>query len=188
MANLRFVKFYSLTQLGNNRTRTWGQNFTLQVQRSFQLNLPQMEGKPTNQTTCAVTFLVVQWLRLHAFSAGGWNSIPGQGTRFHMLQPRGCTPQLKNLNATMKTCCSQIYKQNFLKYSIRTGRLWGLLAGRWERPHPENLVSYNFLIKGRVGKGEEPLCFSRVDITFPSSVPPPVRTRKLTCWSGQDCY
>ena len=28
------------------------------------------------------------------------------------------------------------------------------------------------LIKGKVGKGEEPLCLSRVDITFPSLVPP----------------
>ena len=42
------------------------------------------------------------------------------------------------------------------------------------------------LIKGKVGKGEEPLFLSRVDITFPSSVPPPVRTRKLSCWPGQD--
>ena len=32
------------------------------------------------------TSLVVQWLRLHAPSAGGLGSIPGQGTRSHMLQ------------------------------------------------------------------------------------------------------
>ncbi|TEA29277.1 hypothetical protein DBR06_SOUSAS14810096, partial [Sousa chinensis] len=32
--------------------------------------------------------LVVQWLRLHAPSAGGPGSIPGQGTRSHMLQRR----------------------------------------------------------------------------------------------------
>ena len=30
--------------------------------------------------------LVVQWLRLHAPKAGGLGSIPGQGTRSHMLQ------------------------------------------------------------------------------------------------------
>ena len=39
--------------------------------------------------------LVVQWLRLHAPSAGGPGSIPGQGTRFRMPQlkkkfPAGC--------------------------------------------------------------------------------------------------
>ena len=34
------------------------------------------------------TSLLVQWLRLHAAHAGGLGSIPGQGTRSHMLQPR----------------------------------------------------------------------------------------------------
>ena len=32
------------------------------------------------------TSLVVQWLRLRAPNAGGLGSIPGQGTRSHMLQ------------------------------------------------------------------------------------------------------
>ena len=32
------------------------------------------------------TSLVVQWLRLHAPNAGGLGSIPGQGTKSHMLQ------------------------------------------------------------------------------------------------------
>ena len=32
------------------------------------------------------TSLVVQWLRLHTPNAGGLGSIPGQGTRSHMLQ------------------------------------------------------------------------------------------------------
>ena len=31
--------------------------------------------------------LVVQWLRLCPPNAGGPDSIPGQGTRSHMLQP-----------------------------------------------------------------------------------------------------
>ena len=31
------------------------------------------------------TSLVVQWLRLHAPNAGGPGSIPGQGTRSHIL-------------------------------------------------------------------------------------------------------
>ena len=30
------------------------------------------------------TSLVVQWVRLHAPSAGGLGSMPGQGTRSHM--------------------------------------------------------------------------------------------------------
>ena len=32
------------------------------------------------------TSLVVQWLRLCAPSAGGWGSVPGRGTRSHLLQ------------------------------------------------------------------------------------------------------
>ena len=43
---------------------------------------------------------MVQWLRLHTFTAGGSGSIPGQGTRSHM-------PQLKMLSATIKTQHSQ---------------------------------------------------------------------------------
>ena len=31
---------------------------------------------------------VVQWLRLHAPKAGGLSSVPDQGTRFRMLQPK----------------------------------------------------------------------------------------------------
>ena len=31
-------------------------------------------------------FLLVQWLRLCTANAGGLGSIPGQGTRSHMLQ------------------------------------------------------------------------------------------------------
>ena len=36
------------------------------------------------------TSLVIQWLRLRAPSAGGLGSIPGQGTRLHMLQLGSC--------------------------------------------------------------------------------------------------
>ena len=47
--------------------------------------------------------LVVQWLRLCTPNAGGLNSIPGQGTRSHMLQ-------LKIWDAAMKikepACCN----------------------------------------------------------------------------------
>ena len=41
------------------------------------------------------TFLVGQWLRLCAPKAAGPGSIPGQGTRSHMLQLRVRMPQLK---------------------------------------------------------------------------------------------
>ena len=49
------------------------------------------------------TSLVVQWLRLRAPSAGGLGSIPGRGTRSHMLQ-------LKILHASTKNGHSQINK------------------------------------------------------------------------------
>ena len=39
---------------------------------------------------------MVQWLRLLAPNAGGPGSIPGQGTRSHMLQLRVRMPQLKD--------------------------------------------------------------------------------------------
>ena len=45
--------------------------------------------------------LVVQWLRLRAPNAGGPGSIPGQETRFHVLQ-------LKIPCAATRTCSSQI--------------------------------------------------------------------------------
>ena len=41
------------------------------------------------------TSLVVQWLRLHAPSAGGMGFVPGQETRSQMLQLRVCMPQLR---------------------------------------------------------------------------------------------
>ena len=42
------------------------------------------------------TSLVVQWLRLHTPNAGDPGSIPGQGSRSHMLQLRVCMLQLKD--------------------------------------------------------------------------------------------
>ena len=47
--------------------------------------------------------LVVQWLKLCALNAGGPGSIPGQGTRSHMSELRGCMPQLKISHAITKT-------------------------------------------------------------------------------------
>ena len=58
------------------------------------------------------TFLVVQWLRLHAPSAAGPGSIPGQGTRSHMPQRR-----LNIQCAPAKTWHSQTNKLNkYLNY------------------------------------------------------------------------
>ena len=70
---------------------------------------------------------MVQWLRLHTSKAGAPGSVPGQGTRSHMLQLRVVhMPQLKQssmvqlripvlqvktLHSTSKTRCSQINKQ-----------------------------------------------------------------------------
>ena len=48
------------------------------------------------------TSLVVQWLRLHTPNAGGQGSIPGQGTRSHMLQLRAHMPQPKNPHLATK--------------------------------------------------------------------------------------
>ena len=41
------------------------------------------------------TSLVVQWLGCLVANAGGLSSIPGQGTRSHVLQLEVCIPQLK---------------------------------------------------------------------------------------------
>ena len=48
------------------------------------------------------TSLVVQWLRFCSPNAGGLGLIPGQGTRFHMLQLRSCVPQLRPGTAKKK--------------------------------------------------------------------------------------
>ena len=50
------------------------------------------------------TSLVAQWLKIHASTAGGVGSIPGQGTRFHKL----CRTQPKKKNYT--------YAPHFLLY------------------------------------------------------------------------
>ena len=56
------------------------------------------------------TFLVVQWLILHAPNERGLGLIPGQGTRSHVLNLRVYMPQLKIPHATMKIknpmCCN----------------------------------------------------------------------------------
>ena len=76
------------------------------------------------------TSLVVQWLRLHAPNAGGMGSIPGQGTRSHMLPLRVHMPQLKILHATTKTRYRQINKyfsKRKKEWVKRRGQLSSLL-------------------------------------------------------------
>ena len=58
---------------------------------------------------------MVQWLRLHAPSAGGPASIPVQGTRSHMPQLKILHSATKILHATTKTQHSQINKYIFFK-------------------------------------------------------------------------
>ena len=47
---------------------------------------------------------VVQWLRLHAPNVESPGSIPGQGTRSHIVQLRVHMLQLKILSAATKIC------------------------------------------------------------------------------------
>ena len=54
------------------------------------------------------TSLVIQWLKLHDPRAGGLGSIPGQGTRSHMLQLKIARAATKNgNNKFLKSCMSQ---------------------------------------------------------------------------------
>ena len=57
--------------------------------------------------------LVVQWLKLCAPNSGCLGSIPGQETRFHILQLRVLMLQLKILSATAKTGHSEINNKIF---------------------------------------------------------------------------
>ena len=65
-------------------------------------------GEMQIKTTLRGNSLVVQWLRLQAPNAGGPGSIPGHGTRSHMLGVH--RPQLKILHVATKTWHSQIHK------------------------------------------------------------------------------
>ena len=60
---------------------------------------------------------MVEWLKLHVLNTGGLGSIPGEGTRSHVLQLKVCMLQLKIPHAAMmiedSTCLnpSRINKQ-----------------------------------------------------------------------------
>ena len=64
------------------------------------------------------TFLVVQWLRCHTPCAGGLGLIPGQGTRYHLLQRRS-----NILPTATENWCSQIKKRQtqWLKQTKKNG-------------------------------------------------------------------
>ena len=61
------------------------------------------------------------------------------------------------------------------KWFIRIVHLWGLQVGRWALHCPGYIVGYNFIIKGRVERGEKDHLLPHywVDIIPPSSAPPP---------------
>ena len=52
----------------------------------FGVNFLKVQGNVWRESLRAS--LVVQWLRLQSLNAGDLGSIPGQGTRSHMLQLR----------------------------------------------------------------------------------------------------
>ena len=56
---------------------------------------------------------MVQWLRLRDPNAGASGSIPGQGTRPRMAQPRVHMPQLKIFHAPTKTWFSEINRMSW---------------------------------------------------------------------------
>ena len=58
---------------------------------------------------------MVQWLSLHAYNEKGLGSIPGQGTRSHMLQLR-----IYNKRSTTKRFC--MLQQRFHVLQLRKGR------------------------------------------------------------------
>ena len=65
-------------------------------------------GRERGQVGQGIKFPVAQWLGCCTLNVGGPGSIPGQGTRGHMLQLRVRVPQLRNSPVATKTQCSQI--------------------------------------------------------------------------------
>ena len=54
---------------------------------------------------------MIQWLRLHALNIRSLGLIPGQGTRFHVLQLRVVMLQMKELtihNKDQRSCMPQL--------------------------------------------------------------------------------
>ena len=64
--------------------------------------------------------------------------------------------------------------------------------GRWEMPHPENLVGYSFIIKEKAGRGRRMFLsfLSRHHVSIINSSPRIGRKVYLfhPIWLGQDCH
>lgn len=107
-----FVKFQSLTQLGGNKTRT--ENSTLQVQRSFQLNLPQIERELSNQMTHAIpSELIKQEMNsyLHVF-------LQSPNERGCLCPPRAC--------AVNQSQCADVEWEEIPSIPGHAAGSWGL--------------------------------------------------------------
>ena len=98
-------------------------NFSLTLQNLLEISrrestlLPPPSQCSLFKNSVEDTSLVVQWLRLGIPNAGGPGLIPDWGIKCHVLQPRVCMPQLKDLPFTTKLQCSQInWKINKNKY------------------------------------------------------------------------
>ena len=83
--------------------------------------------------------------------------IPGQGTRFHILQPRVLMPQLKIPYAATKTWHSQMNKLNYLKMNE-----WLI---RWDGRRNENLLHENQRRKWLVTNVHQGVqCYSKIKV------------------------
>ena len=79
-----WAAFYGVAQ---SRTRLTQLSSSSSRDLSREIQLTKMGTKRNRGPS-----LVVQWLRFHAFNAGGLGLMPGQGTISHMLQLRVCMP------------------------------------------------------------------------------------------------
>ena len=77
--------------------------FTTSIQHCTKGHSHAIRQENSNNKDIHGTYLVVQWVRLHAPNAGGPGLIPGRGTRSRMLQLRVCMPQLRSPHATTKS-------------------------------------------------------------------------------------
>ena len=74
------------------------------------------------------TSLVVKWLRFLASNAGGPGSIPGQGTRSHMLQQRSYMRQWRSPVPQLRHSAENKF---FLKPNFETVKWWLPRAAGW---------------------------------------------------------
>ena len=65
---------------------------------------------------------MVQWLKLHTSNTGGLSSIPGQGTKSPMPQPRVLVMQVKISHATTKTEDLVCHDQALLQPSVKKAK------------------------------------------------------------------